>query len=199
VFSGVDAWLLVELWAVPLILLPGVAWHGGRDGVAAALAFATVATRETSVLLPLGFLAAAWWLRRPVRPWLLALGGGAAVLGLHWWAASSHLYAEGNSAALAGTGSAVAVISMTSYLVLPDWLGLAVWCAGLVLLWRSELRPAVLIALTPLFGLVVNRPYWGFLAMPLCITALGGLPPWPGHAASRTPNPRPRSEATRAP
>ena len=61
---------------------------------------------------------------------------------------------------------------------LQNWyLFLAAAVSGLLLLWRSALRPTVALALMPLFGLVVNRPYWGFLAMPLCVVALGGLPP----------------------
>jgi hypothetical protein len=177
VFYGVDAWLLFELWAVPCVLGSAVAWVGRRDWLAAACCVAACAIRETAVLLPLGYLASAIVVGRPWRPWAAGLATSAALLAVHWGVAAGYLDPDGASAPLLGTGSLEAVVWMTSFLVLPDLVGLALWCAGLLLLWRSALRPTVALALMPLFGLVVNRPYWGFLAMPLCVVALGGLPP----------------------
>lgn len=207
VYGGVDAWLIFELWTVPLVLGCCLAWLRERDWIAAVFALGAVLLRETAVLLPLGFLAGAAWQRRSIKPWLGALAVAAVVLALHWYWAEPYLDPEGRSATLAGTGGFRAVAAMTSILgfsttlsSLSDVVGLAVWMIGLVLLWRSALRPALPLALIPLLGLVVNRPYWGFLAMPLCLTALGGLPPWPGGRAPwRTPPPQPRQEATTGP
>lgn len=199
VYGGVDAWMLYELWAVPLVLGTCWAWLSGRDRTAAALALGAVLLRETAVLLPLGFLVGAWALRRPLRPWLASLGAAALALALHWWLAASYLDPDGRSAALLGTGGLGAVAGMTSFLVWPVPVGVAVWAVGTVLLWRSALRPAVALAALPLTGLVVDRPYWGFLVVPLCITALGGLGPWPGRAPSPTPPPPLRRVATTAP
>lgn len=207
VYGGVDAWLIFELWTVPLVLACCVAWIRGHDWAAAACALAVVLLRETAVLLPIGFFVSAWWQRRPLRPWVLALAAAATVLVLHWRWAQPYLDPEGRSASLIGTGGLEAVAAMTSILgfsttlsALSDVVGLGVWSVGVVLLWRSALRPALPLALIPALGLAVNRPYWGFLAMPLCITALGGLPPWPDHRATwRTRPLRRRPAATTAP
>lgn len=198
VFGGVDAWLLFELWAIPFVLGTCLAWREGRDGLAAALSLGAMLLRETAVLLPLGFLVAARRRGRPVSPWLLSMAAAAAVLALHWSIAQDYLDPAGRSARLAGTGSLGAVADMTSFIAIPPVLGLAVWGAGLVLLWRSELRPAVLLASMPVLGIFVDRPYWGFLAMPLCITALGGLSPWQSRGPSRTRLRRPDRGATTA-
>jgi hypothetical protein len=180
VFGGVDAWLLFELWCTPFILGSCLAWVRGRDGAAALAALGAVLVRETAVLLPLGMLVAARSQGRPIRPWVASLAAGAAALGLHWFWSIDHLADEGNEAAIIGTGSSGAVISMTHFIVLPAVVGLLLWVVGLVLLWRSALRGAVGLAAMPALGFLVDRPYWGFLAMPLCVLALGGLPPWPG-------------------
>lgn len=185
IYYGVDAWLLFELWAVPFILGSAVAWVGRRDWAAVACCVAACAIRETAVLLPLGYLAAALVQGRPWKPWVAGLATSGLLLAGHWVAAADHLDPDGSSARLLGTGSVQAVAWMTSFLVLPDAVGLAVWAVGLWLLWRSALRPTVALAAIPLLGLLVNRPYWGFLAMPLCIVALGGLPPAP--VSSREP------------
>jgi hypothetical protein len=176
VFYGVDAWLLFELWAVPFILASAVAWVSGRDWVAAACCVVVCGIRETAVLLPLGYLTAAVVVGRSWRPWVTSLATSAMLLAVHWALVADHLDPDGASARLLGTGSVRAISWMTSFLVLPDVLGPVLWVVGLVLLWRSALRPTVLLASIPLLGLVVNRPYWGFLAMPLCVASLGGLP-----------------------
>lgn len=186
VFYGVDAWLLFELWAIPFILGAALAWTRGNDWAAVACCVATCAIRETAVLLPLGFLAAAVVQGRPWRPWVAGLATSAALLGAHWYLAADHLDPEGASAPLLGTGSLQAIAMMTSFLVLPEVLGLVLWATGLALLWRSALRPTVLLVAIPVLGLVVNRPYWGWMAMPLCVTALGGLPP-SVHSVPRRP------------
>lgn len=178
VFYGVDAWLLFELWAVPFILGSALAWVSGRDWAAVACCVVVCAIRETAVLLPLGYLAAALVLGRPWKPWVAGLATSAVLLAGHWILVADHLDPEGGSARLLGTGSLQAITWMTSFLVLPDLVGLVLWLVGLVLLWRSALRPTVLLVAIPFLGLLVNRPYWGFLAMPLCVAALGGLPPY---------------------
>jgi hypothetical protein len=176
VFYGVDAWLLFELWAVPFIIGSALAWVRGSDWAAVACCVAACAIRETAVLLPLGYLAAAVVVGRPWKPWVAGLATSGLLLAGHWIAVADHLDPDGGSAALLGTGSVEAVVWMTSFLVLPDLLGLALWAVGLWLLWRSALRPTIALAAIPVLGLLVNRPYWGFLAMPLCVVALGGLP-----------------------
>lgn len=185
VFYGVDAWLLFELWAIPLILGSAVAWVAGRDWLAAAFCVAVCAIRETAVLLPLGYLLAALALGRSWRPWIVGLATSGALLVGHWILVADHLDPDGGSAPLMGTGSLDAILLMTSFLVLPEALGLLLWGVGLVLLWRSALRPTVLLVAIPFLGVVVNRPYWGFLAMPLCVASLGGLPPY-GQLAGRS-------------
>ena len=178
IFYGVDAWLLFELWAIPFILGSALAWVSGRDWVAAACCVVVCAIRETAVLLPLGYLVAALVLGRSWRPWVAGLATSAVLLAGHWVLVADHLDPDGGSAPLMGTGSFGAITWMTSFLVLPDLVGLLLWVVGMVLLWRSALRPTVLLVCIPLLGLVVNRPYWGFLAMPLCVASLGGLPPY---------------------
>lgn len=198
VFDGVDAWLLFELWAVPLILGTCLAWLRGRDWAAAACALGVLLIRETALLLPLGFLLAARAQRRSVRPWVTCIAVEAVALGLHWWWTTDYLADEGNEAALVGTGNIQAVATMTSFLVVPELVGLLLWGIGIVLLWKSALRGAVGLAAMPLTGFLVDRPYWGLLAMPLCLLALGGLDPWPGvrsDGASPT-SPPPRDPAT---
>lgn len=175
VFNGVDAWLISELWAVPFVLLACSAWLRRMDWLAAGAATVAILIRETAVLLPIGFLLGSRSAGRRPAPWVVCLAAGSVGLGLHWLAASGHLIEDGSSATLGGTGGLSAVAWMTSFLVMPDLLGLVLWVAGCVALWRSPLRPAIAQALIPLSGLLVNRPYWGFLAMPLCIVSLGGF------------------------
>lgn len=171
--GGVDAWLLFELWCVPLLLAACLAHTRGRDGWAAACCVGAFLIRETVVFLPLGFLVAALVARRPWRPWVASLAGCTVGLGVHWALARSHLEPGGHSAPLLGTGDIQAVAHMTAFLVVPDLVGLLVWAAGLVCLWRTDLRPAIGLAALPVVGLVADRPYWGWLAMPLCLVGIG--------------------------
>jgi hypothetical protein len=195
VFDGVDAWLLSELWAVPLILGCVLAWHRGHDNVAALCALGAMLIRETIVLLPIGMFFAARAKGRPVRPWLAAIAAAGVALAIHWWMASDHLAEEGHEAALWGTGTFDSVAMMTSFLVVPQVVGLVIWVVGLVKLWQSSLRGAVGLAAMPLTGLLVARPYWGFVAMPLALLALGGLPPWEDARSASDAGPAGRATA----
>lgn len=222
IYGGIDVWLVSELWCVPLILGACAAWLRGRDGWAAALVVAAVLVRETTAPLLFTFGAAALAQRRPLRPWGAGIGVTVAALALHWYLASDWLADEGNEAAVVGSGGLDAIARMTGLHLLGapgghldaaldvntstlmNGLGAVLWAVGVVLLWRSALRPALGVALVPLLGVLADRAYWGFLAMPVCLLALGGLPgypvtPEPAGAASRTPPWRRGREATTAP
>jgi hypothetical protein len=176
VYGGIDTWLLCELWAVPFMLGSCASWLQGRDKLAAGLAAVAVLIRETAAPLPIGFALASLRSDRSTKPWLASLAVSAVGLFGHWWFAASHLEPGGTSVALWRTGGIGDVFWMTNFLVLPALVGMAVWMVGVVLIWRSALRPAIGVALIPLLGLFVSRPYWGLLTMPMCILALGGLP-----------------------
>ena len=83
VFYGIDAWLLFELWAVPLIIGACLAWVRRLDWVAAACCVGAVGRRETAVLLPSASSPPPSSSGGPV-----AVGGRAGHLGgdprLHW-------------------------------------------------------------------------------------------------------------------
>lgn len=198
-YGEIEQWLLSEPWTAPLVLGACVAWVRGRWGLASAAAVAATLVRENCVLLQLGFLVFAWRSGRAVRPWAVGLGVTAASLVVHAALAAPHLHDEGHEAALLGSGDPAFVTNMTRLFGLPGLVGLGVWVAGLVLLWRSQLRPALPLALIPLSGFVVGRPYWGALAMPLCLAALGGLPPATGLWPDAGPNRAPGSAAATSP
>ena len=122
------------------------------------------------------------------------------MLAFHWILVQDHLEEGGRSAPLNDTGDLLAVLKATSFLVAPWAVGFAVWALGLYCLWHSRLRPAVLMAAIPLTSLVFDRPYWGWLAMPLCIVGIGRvLGRGTTRAASPTSPEQPHPEATAEP
>jgi hypothetical protein len=168
-----EAWMLVELWVVPLILGTVVAWRSRRDGWAAALAAAATLCRETAAVLLIGGLIAAVVDRRPWRPWAVSsVATGLAYLA-HVAVASGYADPPGTFAQLFGTGDGIdTVLYMTMWnLPGPVLIGAVLWALGCWRLWHRPERwlLAPLFAL-PLTGLLVNRPYWGILLIPLMVT-----------------------------
>lgn len=190
VLFGVDAWLLAELWAVPLVAGSCLAWLRGRAGAAAALACAAVLVREVAVLLLLGLLADAIWRRRAIRPYVVALVVSLAAYAAHVAVAGRYVVEPGNDADLLGTGDAGAVADMTGFLVFQEpVLGLLAWFAGLAAVVAFRLWPLLPLALLPLAGVVVDRPYWGWLFMPVLVACLPGVhrPAGPATATGGAP------------
>jgi hypothetical protein len=214
ILGRVDAWMLFELWAVPLLLASLLARQRRHPVLAVTLGVAACLVRETATLLLLGYCIDAL-LRRDRREALLALramGVAVSAFVVHLVIAAGHTVPTGNEATLAGTGSPGAVLRMVSAFPLVsmgalDALGALLWVAALVVLVRSRLRPALPLALLPVLGLLVDRPYWGILVVPIVVVALCdvGATAGPSRTAGgavvgssplpRTPRPGPGSPA----
>lgn len=196
---GYNAWLLSELWAAPLVLGAAAAWLARRDGLVAACAAGAFLVRETMAPLLISLAVAARLRRRPVRPYAVAAIVCLAGFSLHVWLARRFTVAGGNEAPTWGTGGVDRVIDMTSNggLLVPDAVGVAVWVLGVLLAWRSDLRPFVPTLLIPVAGLAIGRDYWGLATMPLAAACSLGVI-GRRHGPSRTPHARPGPEAKTA-
>ncbi len=166
-----EYWLLVELWCVPLVLGCLLAWRTRRDGIAAACALGATAFREIAVVLLIGGLLAAWRAGRPIKPWVVATAAATTYYAIHFAIATTYARGSGNEAQLFGTADLPSsVLDMIWTLALAFPVGVAL----LVLAVMRLLRKGELILMGPLFalplaGLVVDRPYWGFLFSPLML------------------------------
>lgn len=170
---GVESWMLVELWLVPLAIGAVVAWRAERDWLSAGLALAATLLRETAAVLLVGGALAAVIGRRTKVPWLVAPAVGAALYGLHFWVASGYADPPGNFAPLFGTGDPPRTVwEMLRWTVFPTWpMVAALWAIGGLGIWRSRERWLLLPLLAmPLNGILVDRPYWGIFLVPFLLT-----------------------------
>jgi hypothetical protein len=166
-----EAWMLCEAWALPALAGAVLAWSRRRDGVAAALLTMAVLIREIAGLALIGAVVLALRERRPVRPWLAGVVTVAAAWAVHAAIASRYVSDESNVAPLAGTAHfPESVLRMMSWNAPePAYLvALVTFGAAVIALSRyPELSLAGPMLTIPLLGLVVDRPYWGILAVPV--------------------------------
>ena len=171
--GGVESWLLVEEWAAPLIAGCLLAWQRQRWWWAAGLAAAALLMREITLPLLAVGLVASIVVGHPRKPWLAAGFVGFGLFGLHSYLASTYTLPNGNEAALFGTGHPPSsVLGMTSWEV-PGGVavGFIVWAlaAGRARHLGLIAWPAAGLLAIPLSGLLVDRPYWGLVVIPLAI------------------------------
>ena len=173
--SWLDQYLLVELWALPLLVGAVVAWRRERRGIAVAgFALAATLVRELVVGLLLTGLVVAWRRRRPAWPWAVALLAAVAMAVAHVRWADPHLVAHGAEEELLGSGQPPWTITamMATGLPAPLVVGPLLWFLSIRRLWRLDRELlaflAPLLAL-PLSGLLIGRDYWGFLVAPLLL------------------------------
>jgi hypothetical protein len=167
-----EAWLLAEVWTVPLIAGSYLAWKFRRWWWAAGLAALAVMTRElTFPVLVMGLVLAH---RRglPRRPWVVCGLASAAGLAIHFVIAAQHTVPWGNEAPFFGTSQGLlsAVHMMDWVLPNPEVLGLFLWLVAVVHLARHRddwlFWPLMLV---PVAGFITNRPYWGLLFEPFML------------------------------
>jgi hypothetical protein len=172
----VDQWTLVEIWVAPLVVGTALAWSRRRDGLAALLAAAAFCVRETTGLLLVGGLLAAWRTGRRRTPWIVGLLAAGAVTLLHAHAAGPFLAGPGSGAEtpLLGTGRPWFVPTMTGAgLPLGVVLGPVLWVAAVAHArhgpGHEDRAVGALHLWLPLLGLVLRRDYWGLLVLPLVL------------------------------
>lgn len=163
---------LVEVWAVVGVVAAMVAWREHLDWASAALALGAALIRETAALLILVLLVTALVRRRDVRPWLLAaLVLGVAVI-LHAHSAQPWLVPEGQGreAVLFGLVEFPhSLVWLLGYRLPFALLGLLAWALAMWWVVRREEPMLALYLGFGLVGLVVTRPYWGVLILPLTL------------------------------
>jgi len=176
-----DQDLIVELWVVPAVAGLLWAWRRGRWVLAAVLAALAFLVRELAAGLLAGGLLAAEVLRRPRRPWLVAIAAAIVGYGVHSLLTGPHLVAHGHEISLLGTGGldrvgTMMVVGLRHPLVLgPPLWALAAWRVAS----DRALRLLVPFYVTlPLTGLLVGRDYWGYLVVPFVIL-------WAGETVAR--------------
>lgn len=176
-------WLALELWAAPLMLLTvALAWRG-RDRPGAVAGTLAALVREHGALVLAGGLLSAWRARRPVWPWAAGLLVFVAFFGWHVWSASG-LFVPGGS-----EPPAMEPVPWMAGFGLP-WPLVSGWLLVAAAVWRSRAEWLTLPVLAlPLLGLVVGRPYWGLMIVPvamLAVTRAGGESAGPA-GATRPP------------
>jgi hypothetical protein len=169
--GSIQMWMLVELWSVPFLAGAFLAHRARRWWLAAALVAVAVLIRELNAVVLVGGLLYAQRQRLPRRPWLVATFGCAVAFAVHLQIAAEYVRPHGNDAKLLGTGSLASVASMLDYRpTMPVVAGLLLWALAW---WRvRQLGILALVApllAVPLLGLLVYRPYWGFVVMPFVV------------------------------
>jgi hypothetical protein len=174
--DGIESWMLVELWTVPLLALSYWGWRRDRPWVAALAAAAAALTRELAwPVLLLGLLLAGGR-HGSRRPWAVAIAVGVAGTALHVVAAMGAGSSDGTEATLFGTGRPPGSVVAMLLWGWPPALGLVVWAlAGVHLVRRRSPAPAAALLALPLLGVLVDRPYWGILATPFALLWAGEL------------------------
>jgi hypothetical protein len=163
-----------EFWAVAPATLAVLAASTGRGSLAVALSLLAAATRELAAPLMVGGLMTAMAERRPARPWVVALVVATVGYASHAISVLPHLGPPGTGTEppLLGTGRFPSSIAAMAGFGLP--LGLVVgpvlWAMALTVAVRDPARRmAVPYLLLPLTGLLVDRPAWGVMVVPLTL------------------------------
>jgi hypothetical protein len=169
--GSIRDWMLVELWAVPVIAGALLAHRRRHWWLAALLVGVAVLIREINAPLLLGGVLYAHRRDLPRKPWMVVLGACGAAFAVHLAVAANYVRPHGTDAALFGSASPTSVFNMLTYRSsIPIALGLLLW--GLA--WRRVVKLGIVdfagpLLAIPLLGLVVDRPYWGFLMMPFVV------------------------------
>lgn len=178
---GYTQFLLVEPWAVPAILGCLLAYRRQRWVLAAALALVAAIVREQAALLLVVGLVISLARRQPWRAWgawLAGLVAWGAFFAVHVAQVSPLLVAHGRETKLIGSSDALSVLRMAGF-------GLPLYVVAAPVLYVVAARRLRSVAMgpmlggylaLPLAGIVVNRPYWGMLTVPVLITAAGITP-----------------------
>jgi hypothetical protein len=173
--TGIEAWMLVELWTVPFLALSYWGWRRDRPWVAALAAAGATLIRELALPVVLFGLVLAIRRGEDRRPWLVATAVSVAGLGLHVVLALGVGSANGTESPLLGTGTPRSVVTMLMF-GWPAGIGLVPWALAAVQVVRRRLvAPVSALLAIPLLGLLVNRPYWGILATPFVLLWAGEL------------------------
>lgn len=197
---GQDGWVAQfafhELWAVPLVIGTLVAWDRDRPKVAAGLALAAFLVREVTAGLLLGGLVLALRSGRDRLVWAAATTAAAAAFALHAVMAAPFVVPAGAGlhAPLLGTAELPRTFGLMtgfglplSVLLGPLLLAMALWH-----LWSRGAPGWLAAAHLGLLGasaLVINRPYWGVVIVPLTLVfaadaALGSIDRLRGRVAA---------------
>ena len=177
--TGVEGWLLVELWTVPLLAASTWAWKRERWWASALTLAAAVLIRELALPVLLVALVLAARRRTPLTPWLVGLGVAVAGWALHIALAFQVGAKHGTESPLWGTGQPPWTI--LHMLVYPAWrapfavVGLVVWALALGWAWqhRGSVPPVGVLLSVPVLGLLVNRAYWGLPIIPFVVLWAG--------------------------
>jgi hypothetical protein len=171
---GSEQWGYQEPWAVLALLFGLLALRHERWDLAALAILVAALVRETAVLALAGGLVGALWFKRPAWPWLAGLTTWFAFMAWHATKARPFLtdgYRPGSGAV--GIGG---VMDMAGV-----WLGPIGIIIVLAALWRARFSPdwficAPILVVVPLAGLIIFRPYWSWLCLPIAVALLGARP-----------------------
>jgi hypothetical protein len=173
---GRDAYPLTELWAVPFVAWAMAATAANRPRLSAALSTVATAIRELAFPILVGGLVVALHRRRDRWAWVAGMAVVVAVFAIHSHLASPFLRSPGNEAPLLGSGRFPSTfVDLLGFnlvggaVIGPALFALAIW---------QLLERGWLVAFGPFFalgfvGLLVDRPYWGAMLVPLTLL-LGG-------------------------
>jgi hypothetical protein len=181
---GVGAAMAVEPWAAPWMLAALALALRGRDGVGASCALVAVLARELA--LPVVFGGLLWSLARGRRPgpWLLALALSFVSFWLHARWSAPYLRTPGQDAPLWGSASWGSLPRMLGYglpfgMVTGPVVGILAWVQAVRRRWVVLVGPVLAFGFV---GLVVERPYWGAMVVPVSVLLaadlIGDLPVW---------------------
>jgi hypothetical protein len=189
-YNAWNKFTLVELWGVLLVVPAVMAWAKGKRGLSVCLAVAAALVRETTVLLLVGGLISAWRHRERKWPWVVALGVCAVAFALDSAAVSPYLAKHGTESPLIGTGRPpFSVFRWMGFgLPLGPLLGPMLWLVTVLALLgqlppkrkgeeRDDPWPPIagiddlllLYVAMPIFGVLVQRDYWGVLIVPFTL------------------------------
>ena len=195
----VEQWLLVELWAVLPLAASIACWQRRRHAAAAAFAVVACSIRELLLAYVVTALVLAWRGDDPGarRAWSVATMAGVLLYGAHALAVRPYLSDVGEEAVLFGTAHPPrTVLEMAGWMLPgPPVIGFLILCvaAARLVLRRADVLPLLGILCLPAAGVVVSRPYWGFLFIPFALLLAGEqLSSWAsriGHRARTTSGP----------
>ena len=173
-----ESWLHPEWWVLPLIAGALLAHQRDRPVLAAALAAGACGVREIAFLLVIGGLIDSWHRRRAVAAWVVAAAAALVAFAIHALLAAGHVAEQSGEMGRLGTGEFPRTVLTMAGFRLPLVIGAAIWLASFVALRRrGQLLYVGPLALLPLAGVLVNRPYWGIVVTPLFL--LWSLDSWP--------------------